>query len=695
MEKAYEAFRAVIRALVGGEETEAPLCGVDVAGQFRPDDPSPDAALRNLNAAFLIVQAGAAHPLYARAEAFIFGEGKSGGTDAAAFYRDGISLVRSEIEERCEEDRGFFEKLSGLARWLGSPENRDRRREAAVRIREIFFPEGIGIPEDRDRLVAKFREKRSVRIERLNPDPIRNPAEEILWTSNVLLTVPAAGKDVDGLAVPETVREKLRRAAEAPQRYWYDHPMPVGVAPEQNELLYGLRGLDRAVAFEKARGTVPGDAKLSCLLSISVTHEGLQDPAGACLQEMVEHGPRWRHLRVWALSETDCSRITREVLLPAVRHYPGCGDGESLHAIIGVDGEYGRHYSFLKAISAFWQVFMDPRVRATFKIDLDQIFPQDLLVKETGASAFQHLRTPLWGALGRDREGERVELGMIAGALVNQKDAARSLFTPDVGYPEDDIRGDEWIFQSRLPQALSTEFEMMTRYGKGALDGKTRCLQRVHVTGGTCGILVDSLRRFRPFTPGFIGRAEDQAYLLAGLYRRHAGKLLRYVHKDGLIMRHDKEGFAADAVKSAVTGKELGDYIRILLFSLYAGALPWPSSRIKAATDPFTGCFISAIPHTLVYLRLALRASVLFGEGKGARAVELIETGSRRLHTLVRDFKRHPDLLRHRYVFEKKGWDCYYRILDQAEKGLARGEPFSLDLRRKAMKILDACELRL
>ena len=60
----------------------------------------------------------------------------------------------------------------------------------------------------------------------------------------------------------------------------------------------------------------------------------------------------------------------------------------------------------------------------------------------------------------------------------------------------------------------STVAEMMARYDGAPQDGRARCLERIHVTGGTNGILIDALRRHRPFTPTFIGRAEDQAYLL-------------------------------------------------------------------------------------------------------------------------------------------------------------------------------------
>ena len=72
---------------------------------------------------------------------------------------------------------------------------------------------------------------------------------------------------------------------------------------------------------------------------------------------------------------------------------------------------------------------------------------------------------------------------------------------------------------------------MMSRYHTPHLDGTHTCIQRVHVTGGTNGILIDSLRRHRPFTPSFISQAEDQAYLLSALH--DTGENLAYVHEDG------------------------------------------------------------------------------------------------------------------------------------------------------------------
>ena len=59
-------------------------------------------------------------------------------------------------------------------------------------------------------------------------------------------------------------------------------------------------------------------------------------------------------------------------------------------------------------------------------------------------------------------------------------------------------------------------------------------LQRVHVTGGTTGINLNSLIKWRPFTPSFISRAEDQAFVLSAF---HQSAYLSQLHAPGLIMR--------------------------------------------------------------------------------------------------------------------------------------------------------------
>jgi hypothetical protein len=376
------------------------------------------------------------------------------------------------------------------------------------------------------------------------------------------------------------------------------------------------------------------------------------------------------------------------VLAPAAEHYFGIEGAADLLNVFGVDGEYGRHYTFLKAVAAFWNVLIDPQVKATFKIDLDQVFPQEELLAETGSSAFDHFKTPLWGARGLDRHHEAIELGMIAGALVDESDIESSLFTPDVPFPPSNRKfsPDEYVFFSQLPQALSTEAEMMARYDSETLDGHSSCLQRIHVTGGTNGILINHLRDHKPFTPTFIGRAEDQAFILSTF--PGTGYQLGYLHKDGLLMRHDKKAFAQEAIQAAEVGKLVGDYVRILYFSAYAQTLEENLHTIKERVDPFTGGFISYIPITLTYLRFMLKAESLFRSGDTHLGVEFIKLGAQRIKQAIDFAFGDKQYLKRQYRQERHGWNLYYQTISALEKGIEEGDEFALNLRIKAQALV-------
>jgi hypothetical protein len=686
-------FHAILRALYDPDGKREPLTGIHAAAQFVPGKDTCDALFRNLNAAFLISLCGPSHPQFEAAENYLSERwGSKEWKKAAEFYEMGRRLVTEEFLDRCARDSDFVGKVAGLHEWLQNPAYDDQPEVTREKFWSVFFPEGVGLLEEKGERVRALREKRAVSIDRLNPHPIQQPLREILFTANALLTIPPGHLDAKTLPFSTTVKHGVERAKEEPQRFWYDHPVQIGTPVHRNEIVYGLRELNSAIAFEKARHTVDSRLRLRCALSVSVTHKGLREIAGQYLRELLRNAGSLEHLRIFAFTEADTGRMVEKVLVPAARHWLDAHDSGLLQEIIGVDGEYGRHYSFLKTVAAFWQVFVDSAVMGTFKIDLDQVFPQEQLVRETGLSALQHFKTPLWGAEGRDFQGRRVDLGMIAGALVNQEDAAACLFTPDVPFPSSDMSGSNWLFFSRLPQALSTEAEMMTRYEPSSSDGLPKATQRVHVTGGTTGILVDRLRKYRPFTPGFVGRAEDQAYLLSMLGPGE-GKALRSLHKDGLIMRHDKEAFAEEAIQAAATGKKVGDYVRILTFSAYARALGQDVKSIKREVDPFTGCFISHLPVTVVYLRFALDVAESFQTGQNREAVRLATMGVQRIGKTVRAFTQQGNPFKDRFEQERRAWDLFYDTLDRTEQALRKYDPYASDLQRRARHLLQECEM--
>ncbi len=659
-------FRSLIYHLLSDEAL--PLTLAEMAS-----DIENEAALA---AAFLHVLCGKKCPQYRQAVGVL----QSGGADGR-FLLEASAAVEGEIAAKAREDEAFANWLAEAAQQFLQ---KDRRAKINL-LRRIFFPEGLGLdaPQLRPVKVEELRRRRTVSLTRLNARPIRNPLREMLFTSNLLLTTPLSD-GIDDTFLPRQLRLELNEVVAEEQKFWYDHPIPLGIALEKNEALYGLRALDNAVAFEKKQGVVPPNEVLNVALSASVTHEGLHRLAKPYFRHLFKQYGKFANLRLFIFTEDDTRRMLEEALVPLAAHF-GLGDcGEALQRVFGVDGEYGRHYSFLKALAALWQVFEQTELRATFKIDLDQVFPQKELLSATGRTAFQHFNTPLWGAVGRDDLGNEVELGMIAGALVNKEDIAQSLFTPDVIWPQPgELSADEYIFSSRLPQALSTEAEMMMRY---ELHKPREVLQRVHVTGGTNGILIDALRKYRPFTPSVIGRAEDQGYLLSVLYSRKP--YLRYLHQDGLIMRHDKNLFAGEAIRKAQAGKIIGDYVRTLLFSEYARNLPWPVDTIKEQIDPFTGCFVSAIPRTVIMLRFALKYFDLSSDGEEELATEFFRLGVRRLSKLFKDFPAENNRFKGIYEGERRAWDCFYDTLQMAEEGVKNGDSFVLEAGQKLRQII-------
>ncbi len=673
----------ILKFLTQSSEANAPILPVVLSDAGEDQD----ACLQNLNAAFLILLTGKSHPDFAAAQTYLDKMAASADLgDWAKFYQQGLALIADELEQGCQQDAALKTRFQQVETTLATSPTDEQA--IADTIWSVLFPEGTGIWGHETDCVAQLQAKRTVTIDKLNPDPITNPAKQLLFTSNALLTTPLASADLTGF--DSAFNTGLGEAAREPQLYWYDHPIPVGVAAEGNEILYGLKHLNAAVEFERQRQPEVTD-KVNCVLSVSVTHKRLQTLGKSYLKQVLAASDPLEELNIFAFTEADTDALTEKVLLPIVEHCCPTDEAADLLAVFGVDGRYGRHYSFLKAIAPLWNILIDPAIKGTFKIDLDQVFPQAELVEQTDASAFEHLQTPLWGATGKDEDGQPIELGMIAGALVNQKDIHQGVFTPDVKFPQGDLKPDEYVFFSKLPQALSTEAEMMTRYeANGGPDGSQTCLQRIHVTGGTNGILVDSLRRFQTFTPSFIGRAEDQAYILSALDQPHQ---LRYAHASGLIMRHDKEGFAQEAIAMAKVGKQIGDYVRILMFSAYAQALPKEMSQIKAMTEPFTGCFISQLPITVALLRFTIKVATLFQEGKAQEALEFIHTGVPQLREALTFMQGDPSDLAKTYQRERQGWQLFYQSMTDVEKALQTGEAWALTVQKAAQQIVSECRV--
>jgi hypothetical protein len=495
----------------------------------------------------------------------------------------------------------------------------------------IFCPSAATASSDPTTMSAEIETRRRLSLITPPSMPMTDPERELLFTTNALLSPPL---DPSSVHVPPSLRRQAQQFASRPQSFWYDHPVPLDASPAENEILYGLSKLDKALAQEVAMGSLAPGARIDLAMSISVTHEGMEDLASRYVSDLIANHLNLQHLRVFLLDESRCRQIVEYL----------CPTDAAAADVFGVNGAYGRHYSLLKAVLLLWQMAVNPQARFTFKIDLDQVFDQAALLAETGRSALQLIANPLWGGSALDYAGRKVDLGMLAGGLVNEADAPSGLYSPDVTRPHTDLvrvpLTSRRLFCPQWPQAISTEAEILQRDSG---------YQRIHVTGGTTGITAEALRTWRPFTPGFINRAEDQAYAMAALKE---DSYLSHLHADGLIMRHDKQAFAGRSIAHASTGKAVGDIERLLLFSRYAELHGRGLAAVRDHLWPFTSCFVHPDAGTLARLIFALD-----GAARGGR---FVAEGAPRL---MRCLNFCDQGMERQLQHEQAGWQAIYGSL--------------------------------
>jgi len=217
-------------------------------------------ALDRVTAAFLVAAAGPGHRDHDRAVAVLAAPGPGQAGYLAAFYRIALARIAAELDRVTSLRPGFAERLATAPGLLGASTSPEETWNAIWR---VFFPQAVGLLGNEELRVRELRAARTVTVTRLARDPMTNPARDVLFTSNVLLTTPPAGEDIGALPYPRPLRDAIATAAAGQQRYWFDHPIELGVEPVGNELLYGLRGLDEAVDAE------PDAGRVTCLLSVS------------------------------------------------------------------------------------------------------------------------------------------------------------------------------------------------------------------------------------------------------------------------------------------------------------------------------------------------------------------------------------------------------------------------------------------
>ena len=168
---------------------------------------------------------------------------------------------------------------------------------------------------DPEAAVLALRERRAIRVTRRNPDPIRDPIREVVFSSNVLLTLPADPGTLERLNLDDSLKARIRAAGSERQLFFYDHPIHIGEPPESNEVVYGLQGPGRSrrlgkTARRSRRRTKKPPSSCRCPSPTRAPggrSRGLHPFA-------VGPVPPLEHLRVYIFSELDCRRLVEGAL---------------------------------------------------------------------------------------------------------------------------------------------------------------------------------------------------------------------------------------------------------------------------------------------------------------------------------------------------------------------------------------------
>ncbi len=683
---------------------------IDLAQQFE----APPVESVKINAAMLICLCGKGHPFFQRARDYLEAPDAMSSEEKKTYLKF-YEIIQEETIRRLKSDGAVVKQLQYVIQ-AGDP---DRLKAARL---EIFNPLAAKalFQFDAQDIVKDIQGQNRLRLIASNENFIANPIEEVIFTTNVLVTPPRSESLIpEGL--PGWAEKSLKSAMGLPVDWYFDHPMEMATtedAVHASEFIHCLRRLEESfraeIEIEKSalKHHIRQGDKVPLYISISPTHGGKN--LGRVAREVlkcqyaaaVKSGilPELEIVEPYLYSQIDVKRLVKDVLAPAAKHYfPEISDKEieGYLSFLGVEGYYAMHYNFLKAFGSLAK-FMKPRVKAVIKIDTDQSFPAERFYRETGWCWLESFTLPTLGALARDQNERDIYLGCFAGSLTNLDEliGKDDLFLPDISIPdvpESIPEGEAGVFYQGLLQALITRGEAFPP------ELQWRALKilneypymRTFVTGGTTGFLIEALERYAPFVDTHVHRAEDQAFLLSVLFDQYDGNLLRYVYFPGLHMIHEKESFASESIKIAEPYKKIYDLERIWNFSHLARALceikGWDFKDVRKTLNFFTASFIQPFPGLLALTRFVLSVA-----GKGGRNTEDIiyqKEGLKRLSKIAFSQERYYRETRTRVAKQIKAWRFYYDLMIRLRESAKKGDPFALALKKKAIEINNNCKL--
>jgi|GEM_PF-914295 len=503
---------------------------------------------------------------------------------------------------------------------------------------------------------------------RANPDPFK-PTEVVLQL-NALYTVPEESA-ADSPDLPEQFKGQVEELRKNPGEKVadYDHPVPLYEEDDRHELVSCLQEMEGDIAFEKEQGVLPEDYRVPVLLSVSVTHAGIDKPAGRWIEWLLKE-KHYHHLQVLVLTEERIRGIKDALFTagPAAKaagptEAAGFSAGTSRAAgpaagaagaedpldVYSVFGKYGRHFNALK----YTQLILEKthNITAGFKLDTDEGMRSRDLYEATGSTWFQTLCHPYWGGEAEDADGIAVELAVNEGEYMNSTDIdklgfSKAMRAPDVTIPN------TWTGPNMFFQKSFAHGRMTALYN--TVDSVEEGISHPVVKGGGYGISNHGLRSALPFTFSWVGRAEDQQFYFSGLSYG-----IRAIFNPDLRIAHYKSSVSGAEQKTAAT-RFIGDMYRLVVFQRLAGILD-----VKHQIDPMPGVFAGELARAQAAFAALLKACEFVIHGNEPAARYIVEEGIGELLDLEDRIDRGE--VDSEFRRERAQWDLFVKHVDGAE----------------------------
>ena len=181
-------FQKIIGRLVGLSQEHKGLANINVYKQFRRQGNGRTVRWRRLNAAFLICLCGNKHPCYSEAMDLIENtKNDSNLGNVSNFFSYGSSKIFHELSHLAKQDSTFEIRLHRTASLLEKPPQHVDTGATLENIWGIFFPEGVDILKGITERVRALRNRRRIKITKLNSQALTDPGKQVLFTSNIAL----------------------------------------------------------------------------------------------------------------------------------------------------------------------------------------------------------------------------------------------------------------------------------------------------------------------------------------------------------------------------------------------------------------------------------------------------------------------------------------------------------------------------